>query len=118
MFKAERRQNSGRSAFEEAREKLKEESPIEKTTIELPRSVMRWLRCLAERENTSLESLVERRIIDMVAADLDNLTIVADVLAYDSIVDIGLERDLMSLGHDLPWLKRRRQSRCCPKTGR
>jgi len=119
MLKAQRRQNSKGDALEGAQEKLKGGSLIEETTLELPRSVIRWLRCLAERENASLESVLERRVIDMVAADLDNLAIVAEVLGYDRIVDMGLERDLTSLGYDLPWLAKRRESdRSRPKRSR
>ena len=50
MLETQRRQNSKGYAFEGAQEKLKRESLIEETTLELPRSVIRWLRCLAERE--------------------------------------------------------------------
>jgi len=119
MLETQRRQNSKGDTFEGAQEKLKRESLIEETTIELPKSVTRWLRCLAERENTSLESVLERRIIDMVAADLDNLAVVGEVLGYNRIVDMGLERDLTSLGYDLPWLAKRRESdRSRPKRSR
>jgi len=119
MLKAQRTQNLKGDALEGAQEKLKGELLIEETTLELPRSVIRWLRRLAERENASLESVLERRVIDMVAADLDNLAIVAEVLGYDRIVDMGLERDLTSLGYDLPWLAKRRESdRSMPKRSR
>jgi len=50
MLETQRRQNSKGDAFEGAQGKLKRESLIEETTLELPRSVIRWLRCLAERE--------------------------------------------------------------------
>ena len=66
MLEAQRTQNSKGDALEGAQEKLKGESLIEETTLELPRSVIKWLRCLAERENASLGSVLERRVIDMV----------------------------------------------------
>jgi len=119
MLIAQRGQNSEGDALRRAQEKLKGELITEETTLELPRIVTRWLRCSAERENASLESVLERRIVDMVAADLDDLAIVAEVLGYDRIVDMGLERDLTSLGYDLPWLAKRRESdRLRPKRSR
>jgi len=83
---------------------------MEKVTVELPDSVVEWLKCVAKTERKTLEEVVSEAVIEDVTADLECTDTVSHVLAYPVIVNMGLEADLLELGYDVNWLRKEREA--------